>query len=581
MADVTIADALALFTKVNTKLMDRVSKLEKTSKDTNVAAKKEPGKVLEEAVPVQVESFGKKAIQDLSKIIGKVQPMEKKEELPKKKGKGLLDWLLGALGLLGAGLASLYDKIKDFVQKKLLGAISKAIDILKQGVMGLFNGLKRGWTAIKGVFRNISKGLIGGVKWVSDKIKSALTKIRESRFGKAVSNFFTKMGERISSFADKVVDGAKVLGQKVLEKFNQAKDALKNLTAKATEAVFGKAGQRTVLGKAVDVTKGAAKAVGGAVVKGATAVGDTAKAAGGTLARGARAAGGVAVSAGRAVKSGANIIAQFTKKLGGLKFTASLFGKILKRVPILGGLIEGFLTNSDIKDMVEKHLKDPSKYTEEMLYNDIGLRISEGIGGVIGTTGGAALGAAVGSVIPGFGTFVGAIGGGIAGDFFGRKLFSAISKSIGGDTSKEIGKFIYDRAYKDGKSVQGSLTTEPLDVEEVDDAAIYPGGDKIVKPHPDDSIYAMKEGGPLDKFFNKNIKVSQEGNNILKTYAENTSDIMSKQLKLLSDNNKLLSTLVEKLNSPVNVVSRPTVIRNTFGLGGDLRAIQGVNSPTN
>ena len=44
MADVTIADALALFTKVNTKLMDRVTKLEKTSKDTGVAAKKEPSK---------------------------------------------------------------------------------------------------------------------------------------------------------------------------------------------------------------------------------------------------------------------------------------------------------------------------------------------------------------------------------------------------------------------------------------------------------------------------------------------------------------------------------------------------------
>jgi len=580
MADVTIADALALFTKVNTKLMDRVTKLEKTSKDTGVAAKKEPSKVLDEAVPVQVESFGKKAIQDLSKIIGKVQPVEKKEE-PKKKGKGLLDWLLGALGLLGAGLASLYDKIKKWITDKLIGAFTKVKDLLKEGLKKAWDGIKGAWRSIRRVFSKIGGYLVKGATFIGDKIKSAWEKIKSSNFGKSVSSFFRRIGNRIASFADKVVDGAKALGQKVLEKFNQAKDALKNLAAKASEAVFGKAGQRTVLGKAVDVTKGAAKAVGGAVAKGATAVGDTAKAAGGALARGARAAGGVAVSAGRAVKSGANIVAQFTKKLGGLKFTASLFGKILKRVPILGGLIETFLTNSDIKDMVEKHLKDPSKYTEEMLYNDIGLRISEGIGGVIGASGGAALGASVGSVIPGFGTFVGAIGGGIAGDFFGRKLFGAISKSIGGDTSKEIGKFIYDKVYKDGKPIKGSLTSEQPDVEEVDDAAIYPGGNKIVKPHPDDSIYAMKEGGPLDKFFNKNLKANQEGNTILKKYAENSSDIMSKQLKLLSDNNKLLSTLVEKLNSPVNVVSRPTVIKNTFGLGGDLRAIQGVNSPTN
>jgi hypothetical protein len=210
-----------------------------------------------------------------------------------------------------------------------------------------------------------------------------------------------------------------------------------------------------------------------------------------------------------------------------------------------------------------------------MLFNDIGLRISEGIGGVIGATGGAALGAAVGSIIPGFGTFVGAIGGGIAGDFFGKKLFGAIANSIGGDTKKEIGKFIYDKVYKDGKDIKGSLSPANIEEEKVNDAAIYPGGNKIIKPHPDDSIYAMKEGGPMDKFFNKNIKVSEEGNYILKKYAEISSNIFEKQLRLLDENNKALNILVKNLSKPANVVSSPTVINNNFSNSNSLRNLQG------
>lgn len=104
---------------------------------------------------------------------------------------------------------------------------------------------------------------------------------------------------------------------------------------------------------------------------------------------------------------------------------------------------------------------------------------------------------------------------------------------------------------------------------------------KLIIPNKEDTLVGLKTDGPLDKFFKSTIKNSEEGNNVLKKYAEISSDILTKQLKLLSDNNKLLSELTLKMSTPTNIVSKPTIIKNSFGLGGDLRAIQGVNSATN
>ena len=275
MADVTIGDALSLFTKLNTKMLDRIVKLEKNYDTKAEATKKQPEEVVKKAAPVEVESFGRKAIEDLKKIVGAVQVTTQKETQKAKKG-GLLDWLLGALGLLGAGLAALYDNIKDFVTKKLMGLLGKAIDLLKSGIKSLYSGLKKGWSVVKNVFGKIASGLKSGAKWVSDKIKTAWDKIKNSKFTQNIKSFFQKVGERVSKFADKLVVGAKTLGQKVVEKFATIKDALKSLTQRAAETLFGKEGQRTLLGKTVDVTKAASKAVGTAAVKGAKAIGTTA-----------------------------------------------------------------------------------------------------------------------------------------------------------------------------------------------------------------------------------------------------------------------------------------------------------------
>ena len=573
MADVTISDALNLFTKVNTKMLDRIIKLEQSTAAKKQAAKTEPEQVVQKAAPVEVESFGKKAIDDLKKIIGSVQTTAGKEMQKAKKG-GLLDWLLGALGLLGAGLAALYDKIKDFIKNKLLGYIDGAIKLLKDCIKSMWGSITKGWNNIKSFFSRSVTRLTDGAKMLADKVKGILDKIKNSNVLKGIKTFFVKVGASVSTFADKLIDGAKSLSQKLMEKFKVVRDALKSLTQKAAETVFGKEGQRTLAGKAVDVTKGAAKAVGGAVVKGAEATVRAGKAVGGAAMK----TSAYVRESGAKLLSRGKVIAEVGSKLGGLKFTTSIFQKLLKRVPIIGSLIETYLTNSDIKELVERHVKDPSRYTEDMLYSDIGKRLAEGIGGIAGGVSGATLGAAVGSVIPVGGNIVGAIAGGVAGDWVGRKVFGAIANSISSDTRKGLGKFIYDKIYRDNKPIKGSLSSENIEQIEVEDAAIYPGNNKIIKPHADDSIYAMKDGGPFDKFFTKNIKTAQENNNILKTYAETNNELVMKQVRLLSENNKLLNMLAEKLSTPTNIISKPTVIANNFTNQSSLRMLQGISA---
>ena len=62
MAQATLAEVLPLFTKVNTKLLERIETLE------DAQPKKGPSTVLEKPKPVSVDAFSKKAIDQLSGI---------------------------------------------------------------------------------------------------------------------------------------------------------------------------------------------------------------------------------------------------------------------------------------------------------------------------------------------------------------------------------------------------------------------------------------------------------------------------------------------------------------------------------
>jgi hypothetical protein len=99
---------------------------------------------------------------------------------------------------------------------------------------------------------------------------------------------------------------------------------------------------------------------------------------------------------------------------------------------------------------------------------------------------------------------------------------------------------------------------------------------KIILPDQKDTLVGAKLGGPFDKIFTSNLEVNKQGNNILKKYAEDSSDLLSKQLNLLTENNRLLNSLTLSLKTPTNNVSKSTNITNTFANSNTLRSIQGL-----
>ena len=115
----------------------------------------------------------------------------------------------------------------------------------------------------------------------------------------------------------------------------------------------------------------------------------------------------------------------------------------------------------------------------------------------------------------------------------------------------------------------GNFGTQPVD------DFIKTSDGKIVIPNKEDSLLGFKKDGPLDTLFNKNLKSSQENTDVLKKYADVSSDMLGKQLRLLDENNKLLGALVRNLSKPANVVSSPTVINNNFSNSNSLRNLQG------
>jgi len=116
--------------------------------------------------------------------------------------------------------------------------------------------------------------------------------------------------------------------------------------------------------------------------------------------------------------------------------------------------------------------------------------------------------------------------------------------------------------------------TKHSNTTKTNDAIITSDG-KIIQPHSNDTLYAMKDGGPMSGFFNKNLKANEEGNYILKKYAQLSNDMMNMQIKLLNDNNKILLNIADKLKSQGNIVSQ-NITNNSYGQSGSLRLLQGV-----
>ena len=127
-------------------------------------------------------------------------------------------------------------------------------------------------------------------------------------------------------------------------------------------------------------------------------------------------------SVGKGLKSVVGAIKNPKEFIKGLVSKAGGAGGILKtgikKIPIIGSLIEGLFTVLDIKN-----IRNNPELTKEEKKKQIGSRIAQGIGGVLG----AAIGGGAGSVLlPGLGSIIGAIGGDMVGRFLGDIVSSMI-----------------------------------------------------------------------------------------------------------------------------------------------------------
>lgn len=145
------------------------------------------------------------------------------------------------------------------------------------------------------------------------------------------------------------------------------------------------------------------------------------------------------------------------KGLGGLLGKG---GKLLKRIPVLGGLLAGGLALGSMFGMDD----DPSKTPEEnraRRYKGAGGGVGMGVGGVIGGVLGSVLGP-VGTVVGGY---LGSMAGEMIGEKAGEWAKSMIDSDIGGkivsawETTTTFIGGMWDSLVTDAKNAWGSITT--------------------------------------------------------------------------------------------------------------------------
>jgi hypothetical protein len=220
------------------------------------------------------------------------------------------------------------------------------------------------------------------------------------------------------------------------------------------------------------------------------------------------------------------------KTVGGI---SSMMGKIaspvVKRLPIIGPGIETILSGIDISNMKDEYSKN--KITLDQLQEMAGKRVISGIGGLLGSAGGAAIGGLLGSIVPGIGTAIAGFIGAVGGDYAGRFL---------GDIFSE---YILPEKYK--KSIGAFVTGTPAPKEEMQDFIIR--NDKVYSFSNKDELVGMKTGGAIDSLLSGGGQQSTE-------YLKKVHEITISYLAQIAKNTRYMATHMNNGGSP-------SVINNT------------------
>jgi hypothetical protein len=101
---------------------------------------------------------------------------------------------------------------------------------------------------------------------------------------------------------------------------------------------------------------------------------------------------------------------------------------------------------------------------------------------------------------------------------------------------------------------------------------------KIIVPNKDDILVGLKPGGPLESGFKDQYRIISESNDILKGLSNAQSNLLTKQLKHLEVQTKLLTDISANINQRSNIVNQPTIVNNNYSEMSSLRSIQGVTA---
>tara|TARA_R110000787_G_scaffold177712_2_gene289677 strand:- start:5375 stop:6970 length:1596 start_codon:yes stop_codon:yes gene_type:complete len=528
MADVTILEAISLLTKVSAdsssmikKLSDRIDNGSTVSK-----GKKEKKELVQKASPVIVTDFGKAAEKDLARLGGNAEKERQNTEKEKNKNSNLLK-LLGLAGAAALAMKFLFD--------------GEGFTGLVQGFQNAVKTVTKFASKVKGLVDDIGKRLgtfaddVG--KRVGTLVDNIMAKTGQwaAKAKTGIKNAMDDIGKKLGSFGDEIVRGA----QKAI---NSVKNVAGRVSSVTKSAVTGVAG-----GATDDVLKTTAKVAARTTGKGAINAMTSSISPGiQTPGKPTRTGGASPVKPG-----GPSRLDNITKRLKGLlgKIKPLKLMKGLLKSPFLAPIVETFFTMGDVKGYVKDY--GAGELSLDELNNKTGTRLIQSITALLGGAGGAMLGGILGSPIPLAGNIAGAIIGGILGDvggrFVGKLLAPALGKNVSG-----LGEF----------ALSSPLFKMP-EMENIEDGIITRKG-KVIKPSADDTIYAMKDGGPLGEALNKTPKM-----------LGSLIDVEIDSLKLMQEQNSLLKAILEKTGSISPAVNMQNNKQTNFNQSGDtFRSLQ-------
>jgi hypothetical protein len=548
MANDTVLEAISLLTRVSSdigstlkKLSTRIDNLESSS--TSSRGKE---KLVKEATPVIVQDYGRKAEQDLARILGDKNDKSKKQlDEEKNKNNNLLK-LLGLAGAAALALKFLFDG-EGFTG--LIQGFQKSFKIVTEfaeKAKGIIDdiGKKLGTfaddlgTKVSGVVDNVMTKVgtwvddaKAGLKGVADNIGVKVSSWYDEAAA-GLKNSFDTISQRLSAFGDDLVRGLTSITSKAKNLVGITDDAAKGVSG-ITPAASPPKPKAGFLSKAGGFLKDTAQ-------KTTQFVGQKATQAGSLVKAGATAVSDTASNVGKFAKD--KILKKFLDFMKFLKIKQVL-GAIAKS-PLLAPVIESVFAYKDVNKLLSDFQE--GKISKEELDTAVGNRTFKALGGLLGGAAGATLLASMmGGLSFGLAAPLGAIIGGILGDVGGRFVADKLAGAMG-DKVSDVGDFVLNTPLFNSKmGMEGS-------VENIEDGIITKDG-KVIKPSTDDTIYAMKDGGPLADALNKTP-----------TLLGNLINIESSNMELMYKNNLLLTQILEKINSgnPI-ITSNNTSIVNT------------------